>query len=120
MSRPAIEVLTPAAAVLPTSAAIGRLTPLGADRVTVKGGLWGQRLKVNRERSIPHGFAQLDRAGNLANFRLAAGVKGRYRALNEAVGVIYPVPRHRRLQVARGRGLGARPTHGPRACETSR
>ncbi len=90
MTRQAIEVLTPAAAVLPTSAAIGRLTPLGADRVTVKGGLWGQRLKVNRERTIPHGFAQLDRAGNLANFRLAAGVKGRYRTLNEAVGVIYP------------------------------
>ena len=82
--------MTPGAAVLPTGSAIGRLRPLGTESVSIKGGLWGQRLRVNREHSIPHGFAELDRAGNLANFRLAAGVKGRYRTLNEAVGVIYP------------------------------
>ena len=85
-----LDVLTPGAPVLPTGSAIGRLSPLGTESVSVKGGLWGQRLRINRERSIPHGFAQLDHAGNLANFRLAAGVKGRYRTLNDAVGVIYP------------------------------
>ena len=40
--------------------------------------------------SIPHGYRQLDEAGNLANFALAAGAHGRYRALGETIGVIFP------------------------------
>ena len=45
--------------------------------------------------------------------RLAAGAHGRYRALGEDDRGHLPVPRHRRLQVARGRRLGARAGTGP-------
>jgi uncharacterized protein len=45
-------------------------------------GFWSQRLRINRERMLPHGFQQLERAGNLHNLRLAAGTaSGRYQAL---------------------------------------
>ena len=47
-------------------------------------------MRTNRERTIPRGFEQLEQAGNLANFRLAAGAHGRYRALGEEIGVIFP------------------------------
>src|SRR5207247_8210981 len=66
------------------------LTPVGRDAMTVTGGFWAERLKTNRERTIPHGFEQLERAGNLSNLRLAAGAHGRYRALGEDTGVIFP------------------------------
>jgi DUF1680 family protein len=65
--------------VMPSRGAIGRLTPL-TTRPRIGGGFWGRRLDLNRDASIPHGFAQLKRAGNLDNFRLAAGtVQGAYR-----------------------------------------
>jgi DUF1680 family protein len=86
----AVEVSPPAAVVLPTAGAISRLKPLGGAAVGVSGGFWEERLRTNRERTIPSGFAQLERAGNLANFRLAAGADGRYRALGEEIGVIFP------------------------------
>ena len=54
------------------------------------GGFWEQRLRTNREDTIPHGSRQLDEAGNLTNFELAAGAHGRYRALGEEIGVIFP------------------------------
>ncbi len=47
-------------------------------------------MRTNRERTIPRGFEQLGQAGNLANFRLAAGAHGRYRAIGEEIGVIFP------------------------------
>ena len=37
------------------------------------GGFWAERLRTNRERTLPHAFEQLVEAGNLENFRLAAG-----------------------------------------------
>jgi uncharacterized protein len=78
------------AAVRPTPSAIATLHPLGAGDVRVTGGFWGERLQVNRERTIPHGFDQLRLAGNMANFQLAAGAHGRYQAIGEAFGVIFP------------------------------
>ena len=77
-------------AVRPTAAAIARLRPLAAGDVRVTGGFWGERLRTNRERTIPHGLEQLRLAGNLSNLQLAAGAHGRYRALGEATGVIFP------------------------------
>jgi DUF1680 family protein len=47
-------------------------------------------MRTNRERTIPHGFEQLRAAGNLSNFQLAAGAHGRYRAIGEDIGVIFP------------------------------
>jgi hypothetical protein len=58
--------------------------------VTLDGGLWADRARTNRERSIGHGYAELDRVGNFADLRMAAGQPGRYRALSEPLGVIYP------------------------------
>src|SRR4051812_24600579 len=49
--------------------------PLGGD------GFWVERLRTNRDRTIPHGWAEINRVGTLQNFRLAAGEKGEYRAL---------------------------------------
>ena len=51
------------------------------------------------------------------NLRLAAGAMGTYRALGDHVRHAVPVPRLGRLQVARGRRLGARARRrpGPRA-----
>ncbi|MFL5672103.1 MAG: glycoside hydrolase family 127 protein [Chloroflexota bacterium] len=78
------------AAVRPTPSAIARLTPLGAGDVQITGGFWAERLRTNRERTIPHGLEQLRLAGNLSNLKLAAGAHGRYRALGEASGTIFP------------------------------
>jgi len=83
-------LVVPAAPVVATAHAIARLRPIGADRVTITGGFWADRLRVNRERTIPHGFDQLRHAGNLNNLRLAAGVDGRYRTLGQAIGLDFP------------------------------
>jgi uncharacterized protein len=57
--------------VAPSTGAISALRPAGLRDVTLTGGFWADRLRVNRERTIPHGFAQLQAAGTLQNFRLA-------------------------------------------------
>ena len=66
--------------VQPSPAAKSQLRPIDAARMSVHDGFWGERLRTNRERTIPHGFAQLRRAGTLDNLRLAAGAEGTYRA----------------------------------------
>jgi DUF1680 family protein len=78
------------AAVLPTSVAIARLSPVLGSGATVTGGFWAERLRLNRERTLPHGFEQLRHAGNLSNLALAAGANGRYRTLGQAIGLDYP------------------------------
>ena len=86
--RPAVG--RSAAMVRPTPTAIAALTPIGGEGVSLTGGFWGERLTTNHDRTIPHGFEQLERAGNFSNLRLAAGAHGRYRALGEDIGVIFP------------------------------
>ncbi len=80
----------PSAAVAPTEAALSTYRPIGATDVTVTAGFWADRLATNGQRTIPVGFEQLDRAGNLHNLRLAAGKagSGTYRAL----GVMFDKP----------------------------
>lgn len=86
-------------AVVPTAAAKARLRPLDSPPSTVVGGFWGERLHVNRSRTIPHGFDQLRTAGTLDNLRLAAGGAGKtdipgddgpYRALADSAGATFP------------------------------
>jgi DUF1680 family protein len=77
-------------AVLPTQAAIARLHPIDGARATLAAGFWGDRERINRERTLVHGFEQLQRAGNLDNLRLAAGAHGRYRSLGQAIGLNFP------------------------------
>ena len=84
----AIETRAPSSPVRPTTAASGTLRPV--DRATIAAGdtFWAKRLGTNRERTIPHGWGQINEAGTLHNFRLAAGEKGEYRAL----GVMFAAP----------------------------
>ena len=78
-------------AVVPTAAAHVALRPVDAARVDIRGGFWADRLRINRERSLAHGYEQLRLAGTLTNFRLAAGEQGRYQALGEAtIGIVFP------------------------------
>ncbi|HEY4188932.1 MAG TPA: beta-L-arabinofuranosidase domain-containing protein [Candidatus Limnocylindrales bacterium] len=74
--------------VVPSAGAISALRPLDAAGTRITGGFWADRQRVNRERSIPFGFEQLDRAGNFHNLRLAAGASGKYQAL----GVMFDTP----------------------------
>ena len=79
------------AAVLPTPDALSRLRPLSATDVTVTADFWASRLEANRARTIPAGFEQLQAAGTLHNFKLAAGSVASgdgYRAL----GVMFDKP----------------------------
>jgi DUF1680 family protein len=76
--------------VRPSAPAGPRLRPLGWRRSTILDGFWAQRLRLNRERTIPHGFDQLRRAGTLDNLRQAAGPDGRYRAAADSGGFTLP------------------------------
>jgi DUF1680 family protein len=49
------------------------LRPLAGGEAEIASGFWAERQRLNRDVSIPHGFEQLERAGNFENLRLAAG-----------------------------------------------
>ena len=76
--------------VQPSPAAKSRLRPIDAAGISVPDGFWAERLRLNRERTIPHGFDQLRRAGTLDNLRLAAGATGTYRAEADTGGALLP------------------------------
>lgn len=78
------------ATVQPSPKARTRLRPLDSPAPAVTGGFWAERLTTNRDRTIPHGFAQLNRAGTLDNLRLAAGDDGLYQALADTSGATFP------------------------------
>jgi DUF1680 family protein len=64
--------------------------PLGPSQVRILGGFLAERQRTNRERTLPHGFDQLQRSGALGNLRLAAGADGRYQALSDTSGATFP------------------------------
>jgi DUF1680 family protein len=81
----------PVAPVVPTRGADVRLRPLGVLRSRIDGGLWADRRRTNHDVTIPHGAAQLERAGNLFNFKLAAGTaSGSYRGAADDSGSTAP------------------------------
>ncbi len=84
----ATRASAPIAPVIPSAGAIGRLRPLGGQDVGITGGFWADRMRLNRELTLPHVFGQLVEAGNLHNLRLAAGASGRYQAL----GIMFDGP----------------------------
>ncbi|MDQ7907505.1 glycoside hydrolase family 127 protein [Phytohabitans sp. ZYX-F-186] len=55
-------------------------------KVRITDGFWADRLRLNRTRTIPHGFEQLRRSGVLDNLRMAAGAQGRYQAYSDSAG----------------------------------
>ena len=44
-------------------------------RARIRGGLWGERRRINREVSVPHAWERLQAAGNFANLELAAAAE---------------------------------------------
>lgn len=53
-------------------------------------GFWAERQTVNHKVSLKHGYAMLEKAGNLHNLRMAAGLEsGNYRGMNFADENIY-------------------------------
>jgi DUF1680 family protein len=68
----------------PTAGSATALRPVGVDGVTIHGGFWGERLAVNAAVSIPEGWEQLHRAGNVGNLERAAGG-----GTGEAVGDVF-------------------------------
>lgn len=58
--------------------------------VKITNGFWAERQAVNRKVSLKHGYAMLNKAGNLHNLKLAAGLEsGRYRGMNFADENVY-------------------------------
>ena len=55
-------------------------------KVEITGGFWADRQRLNRTRTIPHGFEQLHRSGVLDNLRMAAGAEGTYQAYSDSAG----------------------------------
>jgi DUF1680 family protein len=61
----------------PTAGSTTTLRPVGVDGVMIEGGFWAERLAANAAVSIPQGWEQLHRAGNVANLeRIVAGETG--------------------------------------------
>lgn len=77
-------------AVWPSAAANSRLRPLVASDVDITTGFWADRQTLNRERTILHGFDQLQHSGALGNLRLAGGAPGEYKASSDDGGVTLP------------------------------
>lgn len=70
--------------VAPTASARLRLRPIDGRRVVIQDGLLADRQRVNREVTLRHGLEELERAGTLDNFRIAAG-----RASGERRGMVF-------------------------------
>ncbi|MEV6304267.1 beta-L-arabinofuranosidase domain-containing protein [Actinoplanes sp. NPDC051861] len=57
------------AVVQPSRTASTRLRPFDARQVSLAGGFWAERARINEERTIPHGLRQLRDSGTLDNLR---------------------------------------------------
>jgi DUF1680 family protein len=58
--------------------------------VKITNGFWAERQTLNHKVSLGHGFAMLNKAGNLHNLRMAAGLEtGNYRGMNFADENVY-------------------------------
>jgi hypothetical protein len=84
------QSITVVAPVVPTSAAQVRLRPIGLTGSSITGGLWDARRRTNHEAAMPHAAAQLERAGNIVNMRLAAGGQGTYAGSRDDSGTTAP------------------------------
>jgi uncharacterized protein len=85
---------TTMAAVLPTSQALGALRPLDLRGVRVIDGFWADRLRQNRQRTLPHGADQLEASGAIGNLRRTAAAHGvpvaGYRGGRDDAGITFP------------------------------
>jgi hypothetical protein len=70
MLEPGMSIAT---SVAPTAAAHVQLRPLDAGGAVIRTGLLAERQRTNREVTLLHGSEQLEHAGTIQNFRIAAG-----------------------------------------------
>jgi DUF1680 family protein len=75
---------SPETSLSPAATTNGRLRPLGIGQAAVTGGFWAPRQARNGADAIPSGQDQLEKAGNLQNLRLAAGI-----GEGEAIGPVF-------------------------------
>ncbi|HKZ92462.1 MAG TPA: beta-L-arabinofuranosidase domain-containing protein, partial [Candidatus Limnocylindrales bacterium] len=68
----------------------GQLDPIDGRAVRITGGLWADRIAINRDRTIGHGLAQLEASGALGNFRNAARGTGLYVGGQDDAGTVFP------------------------------
>ncbi|GAA1156821.1 glycoside hydrolase family 127 protein [Kribbella jejuensis] len=68
----------------PAATTKGRRHPLGLGQVSITGGFWAPRQARNGAAAIPSGQDQLEKAGNLHNLRLTAGI-----GEGEAIGPVF-------------------------------
>lgn len=80
----------PRAVVLPSRHALAARRPLDATDVRVTGGFWSERLRLNRERTIPHGRRQLEASGALDNLRNAQTGGRPYAGSIDDAGAVLP------------------------------
>jgi DUF1680 family protein len=65
-----------------------RVLANGAVKIT--DGFWAERQAVNHKVSLKHGFAMLNKAGNIHNLKMAAGFEsGQYRGMNFSDETVY-------------------------------
>jgi DUF1680 family protein len=69
----ATSVPPPVTSVAVTDRSHVTLRPLGTEHVRIEAGFWADRQQRNRDVTIPAGYEQLERAGNLDNLRTVAG-----------------------------------------------
>jgi uncharacterized protein len=63
---------------------------LSNGKVKITSGFWAERQAVNRKVSLKHGYAMLNKAGNLHNLKMAAGLEtGTYRGMNFSDETVY-------------------------------
>ncbi|TCC53881.1 glycoside hydrolase family 127 protein [Kribbella capetownensis] len=68
----------------PAAGTRGRWRPVGLADAKITGGFWSPRQQRNGDSAIPSGQDQLEKAGNLQNLRLAAGI-----GEGEAIGPVF-------------------------------
>jgi len=65
-----------------------RVIPNGAVKITK--GFWAERQAINHKASLKHAYSMLNKAGNLHNLKMAAGLEtGKYRGMNFSDETVY-------------------------------
>ncbi len=91
--------------VAPTASARVRLRPIDGRGVVIQDGLLADRQRVNREVTLLRGLEEMERAGTLDNFRIAAG-----RASGERRGMVFSDTDVYKWLEALGWELGRKPS----------
>ena len=73
----------------PVAPSSGQLTPLGLDEVSITGGFWGERQRINATSTLRHILDWITRLGWLENFSRAANGDGQHQGREFSDSEIY-------------------------------